>query len=1016
MFPKKPVYFAIKAAGRHFPNCGNDFAAWKKTILISRFFMKQLFLTAFASLFFLVGNQAQNYQDTTFTDPVFITFANDFVTFENCRFIGIEGVALWIEGSAALISNCTFEDINGTAVFAYGSEVYLVDDTIRNAVIGIQGEFGAVIILGCQISQITTWAIKFSSIDVAEINECNIHDVGFGIDCEGLLGSSELLVVKNEMRRVQGSALTAERFLSVKVTDCKIDSCVGSGINLSASGASYSIETAELQNNVISRTNLDGIIGRAYVQHAIIQNNEVSYAGFLGGEPLNGTHLINWQGPDARIDGNHLHHTLDTACVLPYCGSGIYIQSSATITRNRIHDCNGNGIRYASNFEPGNEPLSIFNNIIYDVAGNPVRYSGSGNFPPLNEPISTLIRNNTLHSTRSAPLDISVTLSFSISAEGNILLFEGEADTSKYIQISGGGVLLENLNLKASGDLDFVDFAGRDFHLASENSPAHNFLPLNFGLPNDDFDGDLRLGLRDAGADEIASDVVICGCNNCPNEIPDLFFADFTFAVVSADKNDLSGSEQGVCGVRVEFEHDYIGDVRMDLISPSGQSVHLVGPNGFWGASDLTTWNVGFVRCDNPASPDPGFSAVWNSNQTWGEGASYSGVYYPATGCLEDFNLGPITGDWTLRVSDNQVNDMGTVKGFEVMFCDMSGVSCFVCSEPPTAQVTATPVGAWAFSFSNLSTSGLTDLTLDFGDGQSQNGAFFQAFHEYENAGSYLVRLIATNECGVDTFSQIVQVAGTLPVAFAFAEPIVGCSPLEVQTVVISADHVDTWHWLFPGGMPSESFEMEPAVTYTAQGAHFATLILENEVGSVTIDTIFTVFVQPALINPSFDVQVLGDSIVCTNTTQNVLFYQWTLNGGSPVGINASPFVFEVDASGTYTVGLSLSGVCDSIFLTEEVPVIIVSNKNLADEDWRFSISPNPNDGQFRLGIDAAENLPADLTVLNALGVVVSTRKIALAKGTNQFDFDLSTMPAGVYYLQIQTAKGRANIKLVIGE
>ncbi len=988
-----------------------------KTTLISLLdlFMKQLFLTAFASLFFLVGNQAQTYQDTTFTDPVFITFANDFVTFTNCRFVGIEGVALWIEGSGALVSNCTFEDIGGTAIFALGSEVYLVEDTIRNAAIGIQGEFGAVIILNCQISQIVGTAVRLSQVDVGEINECSIHDVSLGIVASGAdLVNSELLVVNNVFQRIFsdddeifGIGVRATTFHSVKVTDCIFDSClqvIPTPFTIGVIDV-YSVETADIQGNIIRHTNLNGILGRESTNNGIIQNNRISQVDFFSGERVNG---INWRGPDARITGNTIYQVSDSL------GAGILIHSSASITGNTIYGCIGDGIRYLEDFPSGIEPLSIFNNIIYDVSGSPIRYIGDV-FPFTgSEPNNTLIRNNTLHSTQNGLLLVEANES-PISVEGNILILEGETDLSKYVQNNGSGTFTDQFNIKAPGDLDFVDFAGRNFHLASENSPAYNALPLNFGLPNDDFDGDLRLGLRDAGADELVSGEIICGCNNCPNDIPNLFFGDFNFAVLAADKNDLAASNQGVCGVRVEFEHEYIGDISMELVSPAGQSVKLIGPSGFWGSTNQTTWNIGFVPCGYPASPDPGFDPIWNSNQIWGESGAYTGLYYPATGCLEDFNLGTVTGDWTLRVFDNQADDNGSVLGFEVMFCDLSGVSCFACSEPPTALFTQSQIGGWAISVSNVSAGGVTDVVLDFGDGQTESGQFFQTFHEYENAGSYLVRLIATNDCGKDTFTQIVQIAGELPGAFAYAEPNEGCSPLELHPVVISADHVDTWHWFFPGGTPSESFEMEPAVTYAIPGVYFASLVIENEVGSVTLSNLFTVLVKFGLNNPAFSVQVIGDSIVCTNTTQNVVSYYWTLDGGAVVGANTSPYVFEVNSSGTYVVGLFITGICDTIFLEQEVPVIIVSNLDLEREAWRFVLSPNPNDGQFSLNMHATETLPADLSIINALGVSVLTQKIAITKGENRYDFDLQHLPPGVYYLQVQTAKGRANLTLVIG-
>jgi PKD repeat protein len=979
-------------------------------------FMKHLLLSALFGLLFLGFAQAQNYQDTTFTDPVFLLYPDDFVTFENCRFIGIDGDAIYMEGAGVLISNCTFENVQGSAVVANGSEVYMVDDTLRNLYGGVYGFRSAMVALGCVVNGIVDEAFEFDECVVTEVRDCSIYDVLSGVTVYGSPDFEECYVVNTSIQRVHGShAVGIFNVELLTIEGCVIDSCYVYGIHLSGNGgAAYSSQEAvKLQGNTISRTDLWGILTNN-VNNVVFRGNDVSYPGFFGGTLNEGEGCIHWNGINGRFEGNHLHHALDNGCGEGNCrGLGLSLGTPALVTKNLIHDCVGHGILYRAASDVDTVALQIFNNIIYDVAGHPIFFDGNEAAPLLREPAATSIRNNTLHSAQSAPLAICCNEN-PIAAEGNILIFEAQADTAQYVLLSANATLFQNLNLKAPGDLDFVNFSGRDFHLASENSPAHNLLPLDFGLPNDDFDGDLRLGLRDAGADELALEEVICGCNNCPNGIPDLFFGDFTFAVIAAGLNDLSDPFQGVCGVRVSFEHEYIGDVRMELYSPAGQKVELVGPNGFWGSTESTTWNVGFVPCGFPSSPDPGFSATWNSNQNWGEAGAYTGTYYPSIGCLEMFDQGTVTGEWTLRVFDNQANDIGTVLGFEVMFCNMEAVTCFVCDEAPSALFTPNLVGSWSVVLNNQTTGSASHYEVDYGDGQSESGTFFSFFHEYANAGSYQIRLIATNDCGADTMYQTIPITGALPSAFVFGTPLAGCTPLEVQTEIISSDHVDTWQWLFPGGIPDESFEMEPSVVYNTPGNYIATLIIGNEVGVQTYTNIFSVEVLQGLSNPSFEFQVLGNSIICTNTTQNANEFHWTLNGGSPEGTNVSPYTFDVDSSGTYTVSLSVSDPCDTVVLTDQASVIIVGTKDLLRADWACRIAPNPNAGQFRLNLESTENLDAGILVLNALGVAVFTQKIAIVAGKNGYDLDLGQLPAGGYQLQIESEKGRALLRVII--
>jgi hypothetical protein len=171
-----------------------------------------------------------------------------------------------------------------------------------------------------------------------------------------------------------------------------------------------------------------------------------------------------------------------------------------------------------------------------------------------------------------------------------------------------------------------------------------------------------------------------CGCTNCPQFMPDGFTGNFLINVQNASNPTLGQNGQGVCGVNLNFDHEYLGDLSITLTSPAGQSVTLIGPIGLFGPTDFTTWNVQFVPCGDPATPDPGFSATWNNNQPWGLNNTYTGIYYPNNGCLENFNSGPVNGTWTLTVVDGQGNDVGNFYDYEIIFCDPSGINCFSCA------------------------------------------------------------------------------------------------------------------------------------------------------------------------------------------------------------------------------------------------------------------------------------------------------------------------------------------------
>lgn len=171
-----------------------------------------------------------------------------------------------------------------------------------------------------------------------------------------------------------------------------------------------------------------------------------------------------------------------------------------------------------------------------------------------------------------------------------------------------------------------------------------------------------------------------CTCTNCPQFMPDGFTGTFNIQIQNAANPTLGQNGQGVCGVRLTFDHEYIGDLSITLTSPGGQTVTLIGPVGFFGPTDFTNWDILFLPCGDPVSPDPGFSDQWNNNQPWGLFGNYTGSYFPAIGCLENFNSGPVNGNWTLTVSDLQANDVGNFYNYEIIFCDPSGINCFSCA------------------------------------------------------------------------------------------------------------------------------------------------------------------------------------------------------------------------------------------------------------------------------------------------------------------------------------------------
>jgi len=162
----------------------------------------------------------------------------------------------------------------------------------------------------------------------------------------------------------------------------------------------------------------------------------------------------------------------------------------------------------------------------------------------------------------------------------------------------------------------------------------------------------------------------------------DNFDADTTnvsIIISGAINNSLASPLQGLCGVRLKFRHPFMKELFIELISPAGEKIVLVGGDIVATNTPLIVWDVTFVPCGASAAPDPGFLPKWENDQLWQSLNTYTGQYYPFLGCLEDFDIGIVNGTWTLRCIDFEDSGKGTLLDAELIFCQDQGITCSEC-------------------------------------------------------------------------------------------------------------------------------------------------------------------------------------------------------------------------------------------------------------------------------------------------------------------------------------------------
>jgi len=235
----------------------------------------------------------------------------------------------------------------------------------------------------------------------------------------------------------------------------------------------------------------------------------------------------------------------------------------------------------------------------------------------------------------------------------------------------------------------------------------------------------------------------------------------------------------------------------------------------------------------------------------------------------------------------------------------------------PVASFTYT-VNGTTVTFTNTSTNG-TAYEWNFGDGVVSYAT--NPVHTYTNGGNYTVSLTASNDCNSNVTTQVITII-TAPVAgISTANGTTGCSPAIIEFISTSSNNPSTYEWIFEGGNPATSAEMNPVVTYNTAGNFDVELRVTNSFGSDTLvlEDYIEIITNP-VISFSFEQDSLTYSFNGNYQYQEDIFWQFGDNGTS----NQEDPVHTYNAEGNYMVVLTVSNDCgttgDSVLVSVVLP------------------------------------------------------------------------------------------------
>jgi hypothetical protein len=89
-----------------------------------------------------------------------------------------------------------------------------------------------------------------------------------------------------------------------------------------------------------------------------------------------------------------------------------------------------------------------------------------------------------------------------------------------------------------------------------------------------------------------------------------------------------------------------------------------------------------------------------------------------------------------------------------------------------------------------------------------------------------------------------------------------------------------------------------------------------------------------------------------------------------------------------------------------------VSEANNSNGD--LGLYPNPGKNQIQINIFSKSNQYASVSIINSNGQIVLDESLSLVPGKNNHQLNVSSLAAGVYFLQVVTKDNSKAVKLVI--
>ena len=311
--------------------------------------------------------------------------------------------------------------------------------------------------------------------------------------------------------------------------------------------------------------------------------------------------------------------------------------------------------------------------------------------------------------------------------------------------------------------------------------------------------------------------------------------------------------------------------------------------------------------------------------------------------------------------------------------------------QPPTAPVADFnfEVSGLKAIFTDASTGNPTTRLWEFGDGNTSNEV--SPTYEYRAAGTYTVKLTATNAGGSTSKSKFVTVMSGPPLVASFTYSANGLTVLFTDT---STGGPTSWQWDFGDGTPFDA-RQNPQHVYARAGTYIVFLTVRGPGSqSATTSQFLTVGGPAPVADFTFETNALK-AIFTDTSTNSPTSWKWNFGDGSAEDTSQNP-THTYGAAGTYEVTLTATNVSGA---TSKTKFVTVSLGTAPKADFKFTVSgldvvfadasPGATEWEWDFGDgsvhDTRQNPSHHYTVSGTYRVTLTARNAAGESTVSQF-------------------------------